>query len=405
MGDPSPEAWSRVHRYASWMRQLCVDDAIGEETFRKLNLNAPADRWFPVLQDLSLSITRSNLPYTDLFLSPHLKRISISMSWSWGESEVSPGILQVVASTISALPAPTLQDLSVSVDCPGIPPAYFEDSLSSIVLRCGPSLVKFSSPIPLSDTAINHLIHLPSLRTWHIKHPPPSYSASPSPLVFPPLTEFIVGDGTGRGWISLLERLGDHTSSAQGTTPLSRVRKSLKSLTIGNFPDSVIDISLASVIRTFRNLAHLNVVFDCLDDRCVFKLNDDNVTEIATALPRLESLLLGYPCGNNTCATTVVCLLQISTRCPRLQSLEIHFNTTNIVDDLNNISEDPRFEELRLLRKCAVSCLDVNDMTLPIEESDFETVANGMMDIFPELERCDGWEEFSWQIAELREMY
>jgi len=222
------------------------------------------------------------------------------------------------------------------------------------------------------------------------------------PLVFPPLTEFSIGEGAGHGWLSLFASLGRRASSTQGTTPLSWVRESLEFLNIGDFPDSIINVSFASIIQTFRNLTNLNVPVSCRDDQCIFKLDDDNVTELATALPRLRSLLLGHPCDNNTCSTTVACLLQISVRCLGLQSLEIHFNTTNIVDDLKNISEDPRFQELRLRPKCGLSCLDVDDMSLILEESDRETVAIGMLDIFPDLVCCDGWEEVIWEIAELR---
>ena len=198
------------------------------------------------------------------------------------------------------------------------------------------------------------------------------------------------------------KRLGDCVSSTQGTTPLSRVRESLESLNVGDFPDPTIDVSFASVIQTFRNLLHLNVMVNCRDGQCIFKLNNDNVAELAMALPRLDSLLLGYPCDENTCATTVACLLPISVHCARLQSLGIHFNTTNIVDDLKDISEDPRFQELRSLQKCTLSCLDVHEMSLTFDDSEFETVARGMVDIFPNLERCDGWDEFNWELAEVQ---
>ena len=401
-GDPSPEAWSKVHRYASWMRQTDVDGWTipEEETFRKLCLNSPPGGWFPALQGLYWCITRSNLPYFDLFLSPNMKRISITISW--GDSRVPKTFLPVIASTISALPAPILQLLFVHIDRRGISPAYLKDSLSSVVSRFGPSFMQFSSPAPLSDAAMNHLIHLPRLHTWHTEHPPPDYPGSSLPLVFPPLREFTLGEGAAPGWLSLFKRLGDCVSSTQDSTPLSRVRESLESLNVGDFPNPIIDVSFTSIIRAFRNLLRLNVMVNCSDGQCVFGLNNDNVTELAVALPRLDSLLLGYPCGENTCATTVACLLPISVHCPGLRSLGIHFNTTNLIDDLKSISEDPRFQELRSLGKCTLSCLGVYDTPLTIDESDFETVACGTTVIFPNLERCNGWEEVNWELAEVQ---
>ena len=120
------------------------------------------------------------------------------------------------------------------------------------------------------------------------------------------------------------------------------------------------------------------------------------------ALPQLQSLLLGYPCGKNTCATTVACLLPISVHCPKLQSLNIHFNTTTIVDDLKNISEDPQFQELPSLQKCTLWRLDIREMPLTFDEPNFKAVALGVVDIFPNLERCQGWDDFNWELAEVQ---
>jgi len=398
VGDVSPEAWSRVHRYASWMRFVRVDERqeFGKETLCKLRLNAPVGGWFPALQGLNWCITRFNLPYLDLFFSQNLEVITIYMSW--GDPEVPRSSLPVFASTISALPTSTLRLLSVHIDYHGIPPAYLKDSLSSVILRCGPSFRSFASLTPLSNAAISHLIHLPHFHTWHTTNSPPNYSTSSLPLVFPPLEKFVLLEDAARGWLSLFQRLGDLVSSTQGMSPLSEMRGSLESLNIGNFCDPIINPSFTSVIQTFRNLVYLTVGILCRGRQCIFKLNNDHVSELAIALPRLKSLLLGYPCGKNTCATTVACLLPISVHCVRLQSLKIHFNTTNIIDDLRNISEDPRFQELRSLRKCALSCLGVHEMPLALDKSKLETVARGMMVIFPNLKRCEGWGELNWRL-------
>ena len=398
------------------MRRVDVDGVweLGEDTLHELRLNSPADGWFPALQDFSWCITRYNLLYVSLFFSPNLKRISISISRPWKKhmgTPVDPApheILPILASTISALPASTLQRLSVSVGDCGVPPAYFKDSLSSVVLRCRSSFTKFTSPTPISDAAAHHLIHLPNLRAWHTEHPPPSYPAPALPLVFPPLTELKLGEGAPSGWLSLFERL-DYDSSTQGMTPLSRVKESLKLLIVKDFSNLIIDISFASVSRKFRNLVSLDIGVHCHSSngngQCAFELNDDDIAQLAMALPRLKHLLLGYPCGKNTCATTVVCLLHISARCPWLQSLGVHFNTTNIVDDLRNISEDAQFEELRLLPKCTLSLLNVHQMPLALGESDLETVADGMTDILPHLEHCEGaswfWGGLNEKIAQI----
>ena len=159
----------------------------------------------------------------------------------------------------------------------------------------------------------------------------------------------------------------------------------------------------------FRNLVFLNIDVFCRDEggegRCTFKLNNDNVTELAMALCQLGSLLLGNACPKNTCATTIACLLPISVYCLELRRLEIHFNTTNLVDNFKNISEDPRFQELRQLPRSTLICLDVWQMPLTLNETgSVKTVASGLINIFPSLESCKGfksaWDVLNKRIAE-----
>jgi hypothetical protein len=411
--DPSPEAWNTVRRYASWMRQVRVDGgpALREDAFRKLRINSPPGGWFPALEGISWCITTSDLPYADLLFSPQLKSVSISVSRTWVDSEVPRNILPFIASTISALPTSALEHLFVSLSYRKMPWAYFKDSLSSVILRCGPSFTEFTSPIPLSDTAVNHLIRLPHLRTWRVQDPPPSYSASSLPPVFPPLTEFTLGGGAARGWISLFKRIEGGIPITQGTTPLSEVGKSLKTLMIENLI-GLIDVSFTSPIQIFWNLVNLNVEAYCHDEfkqgQCNFKLNNDHVAELAMALPQLELLLLGRPCFENSCATTVACLLPISIHCIKLHKLEIHFNTTNIINDLKDVLEDPLFQELRSLPRCKLSCLNAGQIPLVLDTPGFETVANGMINIFPSLDWCNGrkkWYELSERIEHLREVW
>ena len=396
------------------MREIYVEDwfLIEEETLNKLHLNSPPGGWFPALQLLSWCITETNLPWGDLFLSPHLKRILIYSAWSWDPINiVPPAILSTLTLIISALPTSSLELMSVDDGQATLAWPYFKDAFSSVILRCGPSFTDYNSPVPLSDAAPDHLIHLPHLRTWRIDGPPPTYPTSSLPLVFPPLKELTLGDDAARGWLPLLRRLEGGASTTQGVTPLSKAKEFLTVLNLEDISGINIDPSLISTIQYFRNLVHLDVddfhhhEYD--NGKCKFKLNNDHVTELAMALTQLESLLLGYPCSENTCLTTVACLLSISVHCNKLEKLEIHFNTTNIVDDFRNISEDPRSQQLRSLPRCPLMFLDAHRMPLRVDESDLETVAKGMVDIFPSLTSCkgveQGWDELSGKIKDLRE--
>ena len=384
--------------------------ALGEDTVHKLRLNSPVSGWFPALQDLYWSITKSNLPYADLFFSPNLTKVSIYLSGSWGDSDIPHDILPTIASVIPAIPASALQLLVIHVDPRRVPWAVFKEPFSSVVLHCGTSLTELTSQAPLSDAAISHLIQLPHLHTWFTGGPPPNFPPPLLPPVFPPLVHLALWDNAICGWLSLFQRLECDVPPTQGTTSLSRMKGSLRFLNIRNLYDFVIDTSFTSPIRMFHNLISLNVATRCrdgdVDNRCAFELNNDNVTHLTTALPQLEALFLGHPCFMNTCATTVACLLSISTNCVKLRHLEIHFNTTNIVDDLENIFEDPRLQELRSLPRCTISCLKVYQIPLTLDESGLETVAHGMIDVFPSLKCFEGfiesWDELSERLAKFQ---
>jgi len=410
VADPLPEDWNKVQRYAPWMRKVHLDDwlVLGEDAILKLRLNSPVGGWFPALQ----KFTRSTLPYASLCFSPHLSKVSIKMALIGG-SGVPRDILPTVASALSALPTSNLQSLRADVGY-DVPWTYYKDTFSSLLLHCGPSLTKFACRAPLSDAAINHLVHLPNLHSWTTNSPPPNYSTSPLPvpLGFPPLTQFTLGGDSARGWISLFGRLATGVPCVGGTTPLSKTRESLETLNIIKFPNPIIDVSVVSPIQIFHNLAFLNVVANCVDrdddGQCTFELNDDDIARLTMALPRLTFLRLGHPCSKNTCATTIACLLSISVHCLELKSLWIHFNTRDIVEDFKSVSTDPRFEQLRSLPRCPLSRLEVWRVPLTLDEPGFEVVVNGVIDIFPSLEFCNGleraWEGVSERISKLREM-
>ena len=281
------------------MRQVYIYEweHLGEETFKKLRLNSPPGGWFPKLRDLSLCIKDVNIPYADLFFSPHMKRISIRFSLAWKHTGVPLRVLPNLVSTLSVLPTSSLERISVSARH-RVPWAHLKDLFSSIVLRCGPSFTEYDSPVPLSNAALHHLIQLPHLRTWRIHSPPPTYPASSLPLVFPPLRRLTLGKGATRGWLPLLGR------------PEGGVTPSLEVLNIEEIMVTGINSSSVSTIQCFRNLVHLDVWICCYrkghaGGKCIFKLNNNDITELTMALTQLESLLLGHPCFENTCLTTI----------------------------------------------------------------------------------------------------
>ena len=137
---------------------------------------------------------------------------------------------------------------------------------------------------------------------------------------------------------------------------------------------------------------------------CTFGLPDDDVAEIATALPNLVNATFGDVCAANSCRTTVSSLLFLSTRCKNLEYLEIHFNTTNLCNDLKLIPENPRFHDLRAFPRCQLKRLSISYAPLWIRVEDHGPVAIGFLDIFPSLCRINGtaagWYELSSKLCD-----
>ena len=210
--------------------------------------------------------------------------------------------------------------------------------------------------------------------------------------------------GAAHGWLSLFRRLETRVSSAQVTAPLSRVKESLKYLNLKGLSGLIIDASFTSPIQLFHNLVDLTIPVLCHPDqgRCTFELNNNNIAGLVVALPRLESLFLGRPCSNNSCTTTVACLLIISVHCTKLQELEIHFNTANVIRDFEDLSED--YQELLSLPRCALRRLNIHRIPLTLDGPGFEAVVNGISSIFPSLELLVGvGQVWNWT-AELKKV-
>ena len=109
----------------------------------------------------------------------------------------------------------------------------------------------------------------------------------------------------------------------------------------------------------------------CKANGCTFRLTDPNMENLAAAMPRLEHLDLGFPCHSNSCNTTVVSLLSISTNCLDLRFLEIHFNASTIAADMRRLLDGgPGHDKA----KCQLRMLCVGYLPIEVGEEDDEPV-------------------------------
>ena len=260
----------------------------------------------------------------------------------------------------------------LTLECDRERESLLEDAISSFVCRRGSSLKTFDSDIPLSKATIHHLMRLPNLRSWVATHEPPR---TLPPVAFPSL-EVLRLESAALPWLHLL------------TPPTSRtnLRETLKFL--GCPRGTVIDSTFSSSVANFRNLVGLRVEEYCSGaEGCISRLTDDDVENLADALPRLNHLQLTKPCHLNSCKTTVSSLLSLSTHCLGLKLLEIHFNTRTIVGDMRHLL-DGGFG--RDKAKCGLRHLRVGRLPLEAGGEDVETITTGFKVIFPCLDTCTG---------------
>lgn len=131
-----------------------------------------------------------------------------------------------------------------------------------------------------------------------------------------------------------------------------------------------------SPVMLFHGLVRLRLESPCYIDKCGFLLTDENVEEIATALPRLVNATFVRVCFHNSCETTVFSLVSLSVCCKNLEDLKIHFNMEYLRKELNSLSMDPRLNDLPSKFPEREFCLTVSRAPWPwIEREEMEWVS------------------------------
>ena len=265
-----------------------------------------------------------------------------------------------------------------------------------MVLRCGPALGYLNAGVELSEQAILHVMQLPHLHTLKLTHEPPPEITDAllrDTIVLPSVHSLTLATPTTHAWLQFLNDLRwrhpttTATGAPQGQSQIQiGIHSTLEELYCGcgEAPKQAITRRALA----FKNLTTLEVGRFCPGDRCSFDLTDDDVTSITKALPSLQKLLLGYSCSFNTCQTTFKSLFTLSTGCVELTELIVHFNTTNIVEDVKSLleTEDPDIQKLRNGPRCGVTSLPLFQTPLAVDEPETGVLAKGLLFVFPMLE-------------------
>ena len=139
-----------------------------------------------------------------------------------------------------------------------------------------------------------------------------------------------------------------------------------------------------SSLLGFKQLTQLEIRFSC-HNGCSSRADDDIITDLAQAMPRLEVLQLGgEPCGTPT-GVTFKGLIALACRCPQLSELCIHFRADSLIDATSS-GEPPspsKHAAATPQTNCALTELYVGKN--PIPEGSALAVALILFQVFPHL--------------------
>ena len=295
---PTTLEWARFRKYARKIRELRGlggQHVQSSELFSILERCAISEPSFPYLKTLELwRVTGKTIPFIHLFLSPRTTIIKIGF--------IQPECpTAMIASMVSAFP----------ILCPNLQEIGF-DSIPRD---------------PMITAAVSGML-----------------LANNRKMVLPSLTTLVIGYDGGGDWLSMfhgatfgkLETITFCPESEQIDDPLEAFKKVALTASIQNTLSQLHLYTSCSwnpnhlSVLPFTQLTNLVVEFSC-NDGCSSRVDDDIITNLARAMPKLDTLRLGdAPCREIPTGVTVEGLVTLANHCPDLYDLCIHFQVDSL---------------------------------------------------------------------------
>ena len=137
-----------------------------------------------------------------------------------------------------------------------------------------------------------------------------------------------------------------------------------------------------SPLHTFKQLANLAIETPCHNDYSS-AIDDETVTNLARALPKLNTLQLGSgPCGA-VAGVTIEGLVGLACHCADLCTLRVHIQVNSLVQAGAEVAELRPGGETTLQTECSLTTLEVGSTPTP-EGSDL-TITLALFRIFPHI--------------------
>ena len=280
-------------------------------------------------------LTASFAPFICLFLSKTTTTIEIGFM-----SDYRPPTL-TIPSMIATFPIICPYLRQITLRC--LPEdSIVADAVSEMLLACNRNtLQKFNVDCLLTDPAREDLCQFPNIS--ELQSAVEGTSSLP-PMILPSLTKMHIRYLHGHEWLQgfhgaaldKLEFLSFHTTSRQVGDFLEAVEgvamatSLLTTLTTFKFYCSRPWSPNYSPLHTFKQLTNLAIETPCHND-CSSAIDDETITNLARALPKLNTLRLGSgPCGAVDWVT-IEGLVGLACDCADLHTLRVHIQVNSLV--------------------------------------------------------------------------
>jgi len=361
--------------------------ALSSEVLPFLQVGAVNEPLLPNLRTLKLWPAPGKfIPLIPSFLSPRTTLINIGFD----EPDLPKAVIASMVTTFPIL-CPNLKEITLR-PLPRDP--MITTGVSGMLLATNRNtLQRFHVDSPLTEGR-EVIYKLPNLR--ELSAVIEGDTSLPS-AVLPYLTSLTITCDHGHGWLQMF-----HGATFGKPSPLSSNRAALAVSTQNTLSWLYLHTSCSwnpsyTSLLPFTQMKYLEIRFSCRNG-CSSSVDDDILTKLVRAMPKLENLQLGdAPCCRIPIGVTAKGLVALTHHCPNISFLCIRFQVASLsappatAGVTSNAEFTPR-------RDCALTELDVGAISVP--EESVLTVAPTLAHIFPRIESINYVEDENWDMVE-----
>ena len=306
-------------------------------------------------------------------------------------------------------------------------PALVQES-STLLLNCTLQLRDFSVDAPVSRTAFLHASQLPYLRYFDVKdvrddqlQPP---DGTPLPTTKFPSLEYLAIRGicTGSIWLDYLAQTRPqnlevlllelknvpaalHLKALRdlGSCELHRTLTDLMIDCEDDFSGLEVDRKTVEHLLPLSQLTTLEIWFNCGENKCGYKLTDQDLEKLVKAMPNLEEMALGRKLCSIPANNSIKSLEAIAKHCKHLRVLSIHINVGAVISGSSVTSfsgvESPSPRDSALV-KCPLTNITLGPCLIPNGKQGIHEFASTLLRLFPCLSEVkSSYQDQQWKLV------